>query len=176
MTEIDDGPQEKFLNWVRKINFFKNQINKLEKELEENHTLIIAIFLLKTQVVEFELKQFINSVDLWIHFHTSSGFAKFKIRYPIYFDKYSMGSVVKVLSNYESSDFKDLISIMDKLVKHRNHFTHHLLDNSESIDEAFKSAKQGIKIANEALSEIDKIISKIEYIKYINVVKMDNKV
>lgn len=164
-----DDPEEKFRNWLRKIYIIKKEIESLEK-INKGAAYSVAVFLLKCQVIEFELKQLISSLDSFLHFNSRSRLIRYKIRWPKDLNGLTLGQLCKEMQKFEGSTSK-LTDLLIRLVKSRNDFTHHLFNIGKSIDEIEDEATKGSRIADQVLDKITKIGQKIEWVKYANKVE-----
>lgn len=155
---------EKFRKWWRKINFLKEQISKLEKS--DDKISIISAFILKTIWIEFELKQLINYLDLYLKFeiyiNTTPVIFSRKIRTPKELDdrSFTLGKLIEEINLYEGDFLKKLKENLPLLNKMRNKFIHRLFSAEEeilSLDELKKKAQENIKLANIILENIEEI-------------------
>jgi hypothetical protein len=125
----------------------------------KNYSLFgIASFLIKTQLVEFEIKQLITSLDLHLIFSSTSKDLKRKSRTPKYFDdrRMTLGGLCEEISLFDGAIIKSLSKNLKDLVNKRNKFVHCLF-NPGKISELINEAEMGLKLANLVLGNIDQI-------------------
>ena len=170
---IQEDPRKTIVKWWTKIRLLKDQVNKLEK-LKELPILAISTLLLKTQIVEFELKQLIFSLDLHLYFNSSSNLIRKIVRTPRDFDNLTLGQLAGQIEQFidksnshititgksignrkELGILGGLKMELNKLVKIRNKLTHHLLDIGRSFEEVNDDAVRGIEIANKTIDLIE---------------------
>jgi len=149
--------EKKFIEWIIKIKFLKDQIFKLNK-LKDFPILSIALFLLKSQLIEWELKQLIIRMDLYLSFFHSSKILSIKVRTPreMSNEKWTFGRVVKELDRYGGKFLQTLKTECKKLVKLRNYF-HHELFRPGNINDLIKKADEGLEITDRIIKEIEKV-------------------
>lgn len=144
-------------DWFRKIHHIKNEIESLER-IKNVTSISVSVFLLKSQLIEFELKQLFTSIDQHLIFSSSSKIIKLKIRTPSFLDnqRQTLGSLIDELDRYESELLELLKEKLKKLKKIRNAFTHNLFSPG-SLGDLTADAEKGIQLANEALKELELI-------------------
>ena len=96
---IEKDPRKIIVEWWAKIGFLKNQISKLE-QLKDFPVFAVAAFLLKCQIIEFELKQIISSLDLHLYFQTESKHFKKRVRTPKDLDDLTLGKLVNAFNQF----------------------------------------------------------------------------
>lgn len=145
------------VDWRVKNDFLKNQISALEK-LKDYPIFSISVFLLKTQLIEFELKQLITSLDLHLSFSNSSRAITRRARTPQYLDekKVTLGVLKREISQFKGDPLKDLNISLANLVGLRIKFVHHLF-NPGSINELITDTEKGLKISNQVLTDIESL-------------------
>lgn len=145
------------VDWRVKNEFLKNQIIALEKT-KEFPIFSVLSFLLKTQLVEFELKQLITSLDLHLYFSNTSKVLKIKTRTPKDMDerRMTLGNLKNEIYQYEGKVLENLQEQLSKLVGLRNDFVHKLF-NPGSISELIGKSDNGLKIATKVLKEIESV-------------------
>lgn len=152
---------KKFVNWQVKVTILKEQINVLEK-LSNNMPSIsifpIISFILKTNLIEWELKQLISSLDLCLNFNNQLKYLKRKAITPIEMDNenWTLGRIKHELEKYEGSFLIDLQKNLKALVPLRNKFIHRLFDQG-SIDELTKECERSLIVAKEVMENIEEI-------------------
>ena len=176
-------PRRVVVEWWTKIDFLKNQISKLE-QLKDFPVFAVAAFLLKCQIIEFELKQVIFSLDLHLYFQTSSKHFKKRVRTPKDLDDLTLGKLVNQFNqfirpsdpiisvklkdnnkNSQNDTLNKLKDILDEVVTKRNEFTHRLFSPGKDIKILIKEAESGIDNANKTLElfkELEKEIKNYE--------------
>ena len=156
------------VDWRVKNRFLKNQISVLEK-LKDFPIISIATFLLKSQLVEFELKQLITSLDLHLFFSNHSKVLRIKTRTPKDLDtkRLTLGKLREELNKYEGEFLNNLQIHLSDLVALRNNFVHNVF-NPGSINQLNKKSEKGLKIVNKVIKnieEVDNFIDKHDPIK-----------
>lgn len=148
---------EKIVDWNTKNKFLKNEISKLENAKTFPIFTIIA-FLLKSQLIEFELKQLITSLDQHIHFSSTSKILKRKTRTPKELDdkRMTLGRLKDEVLQFEGNFLDDLKNSLSTLVDLRNTFVHKLF-NPGTINELIKNSAAGLNLANKIISEVELI-------------------
>ena len=118
----------------------------------------ISCFLLKTQLVEFELKQLISSLDQHLYFSIFSQILKIKTRTPKDLDEkiLTLGKLKDEINKYEGSFLNKLKKDLSSLVKLRNNFVHSLF-NLGSINAMISEAEKGLNVANEVIKSIESV-------------------
>ena len=159
-----DKIKEKYISWVVKVNKLKDEIKALS-DLQSNPivnapTLSIGVFLLKSEVIEFELKQIISTFDSAINSELTKN--KYilirKIRYPGDLYELTLGQTIGLFCEFESKTIPDeLKTDLKKLNALRNDFTHHIFNQHKSIDDLKKEACDGIKISDLILNYLNKL-------------------
>lgn len=165
MEELD--PRKRVVEWFVKIQILKDQIEKLGK-LKNFPIIGIAAFLLKCQIIEFELKQIIFSLDLHLHSQTASKHFRKRVRTPKDLDDFTLGKLVGEFSQFirpsdplisikleqkkaEKDILKELKEVLDEVVTKRNEFTHRLFSPGKDINALIQEAESGISNVNRAL-------------------------
>lgn len=154
---------EKFyMDWYAKVNFLKEEIDEFKK-LQNFSIFAITVFLLKCQIIEFELKQFIFGLDLYLHSRNLSKPINRRTRTPAKFDsdKLTLGRLKQKIDEFEGDILKSLQGNLKLLVGKRNAFTHKLFSPGRDIAGLKKEAKAGIKIADEVLDNLALIEEKL---------------
>ncbi|HEX7456707.1 MAG TPA: hypothetical protein VF303_04555 [Candidatus Nanoarchaeia archaeon] len=165
----DTEPRKKLVNWLSKIKFLKDQIEKLEK-LKDFPIVAISVFLLKCQIIEFELKQFIFSLDLHLYSQNHSKLLRRKIRSPKDLDDLTLGKLKKELNQFirplgvpivfktgksTAPTMKDTLEELKLnlglLVDKRNEFTHRLFSQGKEIVKMNEEAVEGIEVASRTI-------------------------
>lgn len=146
---------EQIVSWYAKIDFLKQQLSVLEK-LKTFPIIRIATFLLKCQLIEFELKQLIFTLDEHLLENNQSRILKRKVKTPKQLDdsKITLGGLAKELSNYDGALLKILLRDLNNLVSIRNNFTHRLFDNRFTTNDLLQDSGKAIPLANKILEEI----------------------
>lgn len=145
------------LDWFRKIERIKNEIKDLEK-VSNVTTIYISVFLLKSQLIEFELKQLINTLDQHLYFTSGSTILKIRVKTPLFLSKQkqTMGDLIQELERYDGVLLNDIKVRLQLLKKTRNQFTHNLFGPG-SLNRLIEEAETGIQLANMILGELEKI-------------------
>jgi hypothetical protein len=91
---------KEIVDWRGKVNFLKDQIGHLD-ELSDAPSLALASFLLKGQLIEFELKQLFLKLDLHLSFNNNSKVLKKKVIRPNNVNKWTLGRLERELKKYE---------------------------------------------------------------------------
>lgn len=149
--------RSQLVDWRVKNDFLKSQVETLGKY--KNFPIIsIAVFLLKTQLIEFELKQLITSLDLHILLSNPSSDLKIKPRTPrdLDDDRVTLGGLNKIVQRYESKFIKKLQTDLNSLVGLRNDFVHKLF-NFGTIKIMLKDSETGLKLADIVIADIEDV-------------------
>ncbi len=154
--EVAEKVLEMMLSWQAKMSFLKDQIAALER-LSEFPIMAISVFLLKSQLVEFELKQLITEIDLHLGFSGSSQIIRRKALKPIDMDDWTLGKIRKHLLTYDSKTLTTLQQELKKLVYLRNMFAHKLFSSSKDTKSLTKEALEAIPLANKVIDEIEAV-------------------
>lgn len=148
---------KEIVEWQAKNDFLKDQISVLEKT--KNFPIFsVSGFLLKTQLIEFELKQLISSLDLHMGFSNSSPILKMKTRTPKYLDdkRLTLGKLIEEMERFKGDFLDELKKNLSILVSIRNKFVHGLF-NLGTLDEMITNAKEGLVAANEVIKSIEEV-------------------
>jgi len=176
MEELDS--RKRFVEWLVKIQILKDQIGKLEK-LKDFPIVGIAAFLLKCQIIEFELKQIISSLDFHLRSQSVSKHFRKRVRTPKDLDDSTLGKLVGEFSQFirpsdppistklelendERDILKELKGVLDKVVIKRNEFTHRLFSPGKDTNALVKEAESGISNVNKALELFRELEKEIE--------------
>ena len=161
MTNQED-PEKLFKDWYIKVRLLQNEIDELKK-VQNFSILTVAVFLLKCQVIEFELKQFIFGLDVYLHSRNLSKFINRRTRTPAEFDsdKLTLGRLKQKIDEFEGDILQNLQGNLKLLVGKRNVFTHKLFSPGKDVAGLKKEAKEGIKIADEVLDNLASIEEKL---------------
>lgn len=169
----DDLLKKRLVDWLVKIKFLKDQIAKLE-QLENFVIISVTVFLLKSQLIEFELKQLIFSLDLHLYSQNRSSLVSRRVRTPrdLDKDKLTLGQLVGKLNEF-ITPFEPLIDVrkvvnqgknvflnelkqnLELLLKKRNEFSHKLFSIGQDVSKLTDEAQEGIQIANKTLKLIE---------------------
>ena len=157
------GAFEGLLKWYAKIDFIKDQVKKLDS-LKEFPIFALASFHLKTQLVEFELKQLLSSIEFNLHQNNTSKVAKRKTRTPRYFDdkKFTLGRLVEEMSFFNGNEIDELNNNLIILVEERNKFTHNLFNQKTQVEDLVEVSKKSLPLANIVLKQIENINKKFK--------------
>lgn len=93
-NKSEDDPRKRLIEWLVKIRFLKDQIEKLE-QLKDLVIIPIAVFLLKSQIIEFELKQIIFSLDLHLYSQNRSKLMNRRVRTPKDLEGLTLGGLAR---------------------------------------------------------------------------------
>jgi len=153
-----DEVQKRFVLWVTKINKLKEEVNALSS-LQSNPiinapTLSVGVFLLKMEIIEFELKQIIFTLDSTVHDELVNNKSVISrgTRSPKELEDRTLGKIVGVFCEFESKVIPDQLKTdLKKLNSLRNDFTHNLFDSRKSIEDLKKEACEGINISDHIL-------------------------
>lgn len=150
--------------WQNKIADIKTEISYLS-DLQANPiinapTLCIAVFLLKSQMIEFEIKNIIISLDHIVELNLDINESKIKRKTHTHkdLDAYTLGKTIGILSEYVhpeviTEEFKNDLNDLNKL---RNKFTHKLFEKGPTLDDIRKEAADGIKATDLVAEYINK--------------------
>lgn len=162
---LSDLPEslKPYFKWLEKIEILKAQVDFLEETTKHEATMV-SVFLLKSQLIEFELKQLISELDLKINEELNKKDYKRKIRTPRDLSSdynCTLGKLITILCEFEGERLDKLKNMLLKLKTPRNSFTHKLFDPDISIDDINKNMGVYIRLANEILVEIENIFMDI---------------
>lgn len=146
---------QRVVDWRVKNRFLKDQISNLEK-LGSFPIIGISMFLLKTQLVEFELKQLITAIDLHAHFRGISKHIKTRTPKDLDDQKMTLGVLKNEIYRYRFKFLNKLKSDLSELVKIRNEFVHGLF-NPGSLGDVIKNSKKGLQVVNKVAREIENV-------------------
>jgi len=146
---------KKMVDWKVKIKFLKDQILEIENRKDFKIASVVS-FILKSQLIEWEIKQLITRLELHLGVFNSSQVLKKKIIMPLEMDKkrWTLGKLIEELKRYEGEFLKDLQIRLEEFKGLRNKFIHCLF-NPGSIADLIKEAEQGLNIANRIISDIE---------------------
>jgi len=146
---------KKMVDWNVKIKFLKDQILEIEKRKDLKIAPVFS-FILKSQLIEWEIKQLITELDLHLSFSNSSEVLRKKIITPREMDeqKWTLGKLIAEFKKYKGEFLKDLQTRLEKFNDLRNKFVHHLF-NPGSIEDLMKEAEQGLELANRIINDIE---------------------
>jgi hypothetical protein len=146
---------KKMVDWNVKIRFLKDQILEIEKRKDLKIAPVFS-FILKSQLIEWEIKQLITKLDLHLSFSNSSEVLRKKIITPREMDeqRWTLGKLIEEFKKYKDEFLKDLQTRLEKFKGLRNKFVHHLF-NPGSIWDLIKEAKQGLELANRIINDIE---------------------
>lgn len=152
----------KYSNWHKKVGYLKKETESLGK-LGEHPILVISAFLLKCQVIEFELKQLISSLDLEIaiNLRFMNSELKRKIRTPNNFEDYTLGKIVSTFCEFDGIVDEQLRRDVTNLNKKRNKFTHHLFSPETDVNQVIEDAKGSLALADKIISGLQKLNEKL---------------
>lgn len=142
-------------DWWGKVAFLKKQIEYLDK-LKNAPSLAFASFLLKAQLIEFELKQLFSGLDLHLAFNNHSKILKRKIKRPIDVNKWTLGKLKDEIKKYKGEFLNDLVVDLENFHSVRNKLIHHLFDPG-NIEDLVKEAKRGLISANKTIKELERV-------------------
>ena len=144
--------------WFFKIRYLKNQISSIEK-IEGIPVLTISVFLLKSQLVEFEIKQLITALDQHLFFSNGSEVVNVIPRTPSFFDEkiFTLGALIEEMKRYNSPKVKDVLKELNELNGLRRQFTHKLFNVDKKLGEVNSESKRGIVVANTVLRKIEEL-------------------
>ena len=170
--------EAKFQAWITKIESLKSEIKALEN-LQNNpiinaSSLSIGVFLLKMQIVEFELKQIISTLDGAINRELiKNKFSLTKtIRYPKDLEGLTLGKIINIFCEFEGPVSDALKKDLQKLNKLRNDFTHNLFNQDKNLADMKQEACAGINISNLIIEYIGIMAGDLNKVQ-VNEVKND---
>ncbi len=178
---MNNDSRKKVVIWFAKITFLKDQIGKLE-QLKDFAIVSISVFLLKCQIIEFELKQTIFSLDFHLYSQNRSTLINRQIRTPKDLEDLTLGQLVREFRQFITSsdtpvaigkkvnlDGKNILNQLKRnlnlLVKKRNEFTHKLFSSGKDYSMLTKEAQEGIKIANKILALLENLENDLKIYK-----------
>jgi hypothetical protein len=150
-------------SWRIKVDFLKDQIDKLAK-LKDFPIFCIAAFLLKTQIIEFELKEMFISLDLEvaIKLRISNSDLTREIRDPSEFDNKTLGQIITCFCEYNGIVTVKLKKQLHELNSLRNKFTHHIFDAKTETKSLTDDAEKGLTMANDILDQLSILSLKLK--------------
>jgi len=92
---------EIIVSWQIKRDFLEGQINALGK-LADFPIVGISEFLLKSQLIEFEIKQLITEIDLHLRFSSNSRIIRRKTLKSVDMERWTLGQLRDHLMRYDS--------------------------------------------------------------------------
>lgn len=140
--------------WFIKTNFIEDQINKLE-QLQNFPIINISVFLLKSQLIEFRLRQLLFTLDSHIQTNNTSNLVVRKIRKPKEMDRFTLGMLVHEFTLYRGLNLDELSQYLGELSSLRNNFTHHLFSHDKDVKQMSDDADKGVKMTNKVLKLIE---------------------
>lgn len=173
LSKPEDNPRKRLVEWIVRVKFLKGQIEKLER-LKDLVIISISVFLLKCQIIEFEIKQTIFSLDFHLYSQNRSELINRQVRTPKDLENLTLGQLVGEFKKFVTSsdvpistgrntklnDKSILNQLKQKLgilVKKRNKFTHKLFSLREETSILAKDAQEGIDIANKTLKLLERL-------------------
>jgi hypothetical protein len=150
----DTTAKDKLINWYEKLDFLNNSLEKLEL-LKDLPIFAIATFLIKSQLVEFQLKQIISNLDLVMTLNNRSEKFSKKRRRIEDLEGYTLGRLISEFKQYTGAlEIASLINDLEILLKKRNSFTHELFDSSTDIQALIREADEGLDTVNRVLDSL----------------------
>ena len=149
--------------WHAKNKFLKDQISKLEK-FKDFPIFSIAVFILKTELIEYELKQLISLLDayLWtLEINFTPVILTRKLRMPNDLDDLTFGKLAKELNQYHGEFLKDLQTTLPQLVSLRNKFIHGLF-KPEDLKSLMVEIEKGLIIVDEVIRNLNDVYKFLE--------------
>jgi len=153
-------------SWRFKVDFLKTEIEKLSYE-KKYPIFWIASFLLKAQVIEFELKQLFLPLDLEvaIGLRKSGSEIHRKIRLPDDFDRHTLNQTISSICEFRGMIDDALKTNLEELGKLRNSFAHHMFDNDKDIKQLLNDAKKGVAIVNKITEKLENLNNRLKEIQ-----------
>ena len=153
---------EEFYAQFDKNKEIRKHIAELEKSGKDS-SLLISAFLLKSQLIEFELWKLIQTLDYCIIINLSSSHSIVTRieRTSDYFRDKTLGHLVTLVKEFEglvSDEFKDDLTHLNGL---RNDFIHHSFSSKKTISDLREDAGEGLKVGDKILDEIYSIVDEI---------------
>lgn len=147
---------EMIVSWQAKMDFLKGQIDAFGK-LSDFPIVAISVFLLKAQLIEFELKQLITEIDLHLGFSNNSRLIRRKTLKPVEMERWTLGQLRDHLMRYDSKVLTTLQQKLKKLNDLRRQFAHSLFGSSKDVRSLTNDSEKAIPLANKVLEEIERI-------------------
>ncbi len=142
--------------WYTKIRFIKDQTNKLE-QLSSIPIIQLSVFLIKSQLVEFELKHLFPTLDAYLNEQSNSSLVTRNIRSSISKDyEKTLGQLIQELNGYNGDLLDPLKKDLEELRTIRNLLVHRLLAPGNLL-QVIAQAEKGVVLANKVLEEIQNI-------------------
>lgn len=133
---VEDATDKQF----NTLNSLKRAIDKLG----EDKDLVIADYLLRVQIFEFNLKY------LWQHY----GFKNNEKVLSKDFDRWTLGETINVLEQHNDNYFANLIPVCREINKMRASVVHHLLDEETNYDKVTAEVIAQKALIDEVQNEI----------------------
>lgn len=148
---INDDLTDNIKAWNYKYLALGRKIGELE--INQDRVVKLLAYLLKTQLVEFELRRFIPDIDSYIGRKKTRTFNDIRSQ--------TLGQLSAIIKDYSLEWLQKLSQNLDDTVKIRNELQHHLFDEGYTLNETEKMAIEGMPKAQLALNEMDNIIDEI---------------
>lgn len=178
LNKSEDDHRKRLIDWLVKIKLLKEQIEKLE-QFKDLVIISISVFLLKCQIIEFELKQTIFTLDFHLYSQNRSKLINRRVRTPRDLEDLTIGQLVREFRQFivasdspvvirknknseENNVLNQLKYNLDRLVEKRNVFTHKLFSLGRYISMLTEEAQEGIKIANKTLVLLESLENELK--------------
>lgn len=145
----------------------KDGIESLDKirNIDENTKAILSIsqFILKIQIIEFEIKDLIVKLNDLLHYQSQCNSSSFIIKKinKKHLDKKSLGYCIEILFSYNSDSLSGTLKKnLEDLTCSRNKLVHHLFD-CEDTSNILVPSNTDIKIAESVLKNLQVIGGKV---------------
>lgn len=162
MKTIKDLTDKKYVEEIFKTiwPYEKLKLDVAELEKLENPPIVkIASFLFKSQLVEHQLKDFINYLDSILEKQTTELPFK-KVRNPKSLkwinNNAGLGQLKEELNNYESESIRKIKSKINLFKEQRDIFTHKLFSQSDDIETLSRDSAKLLVFVTECLELISK--------------------
>lgn len=142
-----DSNREKLVNQYYKMYILHRQIGAIEN-LKETPIFAISAFIFKAQLIEFELRRLILSLDIKVmtSLHKSNSLIGRIPRDPDYFEEKTLGQLIGIIKEFDGvikDNFKNDLSELKEL---RNDFIHHLFSNEKTLTALVGDSYKGIEL------------------------------
>lgn len=148
--------------WAAKVKIIKRQLELAEKYLTKFVIVEYGVFLLKSQLVEYELKYLLTDLDLHLRFSNASTILKIHTRKPNELEGLNLGNLITEIKKIEGELLKNLIKDLNVLNGERRMIAHYLFDLKYKIRDLNSKCEHGIKLTNQVLNEIEKIKKELD--------------
>lgn len=156
MKYID--PQSSFEDWREKLLYLQKNIQgKLPNESLKDPFKVLIAFVMKTQLIDWEIKQLISHLNDHVRSQLSESPIKLKPRSPrqLSDERLTLGKLINELERFKDTDVDKIITDLRRLQKVRNTYVHNLFLPG-SLADLVRDLRQAIKISDRVLIVMQK--------------------